>query len=87
MTAEEIQNLVNKVTDMVNVYGDENQKTFVRQMSFQHRTLQQSFTQLCFMWIKFAGSDEYRFDGRNQATHEECKKIKEALGDLKLPCI
>jgi hypothetical protein len=79
MDLQQITDTVNKVTDVLNTFGDSNMNTFVHQMSFQHRTLQQSFTKLCMKWIEHCASDEYKFDGRNQQSHELCKEICEKM--------
>ena len=95
MKLNDIQETVKKVTDIVNTFNDDPMDTFIRQMTFQHRTLQQSFTKLCLKWIETVASDEYRFDGRNQHSHEQCQKIVEAMKPLNdginlsntLPCV
>lgn len=86
MELEVIQKTVKDVTNIVNSFSDDSMKTFLKQMSFQHRTLQQSFTRLCLKWIELVASDEYRFDGRNQHSHEQCKKIVEAMKLLNNGC-
>ena len=48
---------------------------FIDAMSKEHRTLQQSFTRLCLKWIEYVASDEYRTDGRNEASHEICAQL------------
>ena len=48
---------------------------FIDAMSREHRTLQQSFTKLCMQWLEYVASDEYRYDGRNEASHVLCKQI------------
>ncbi len=63
-------------------------ETFVEAMSKQHRTLQQSFTNVCLAWLrKLAATEEY--DLRNEASVKIAKKIVEAVEDVryKLPCI
>ena len=65
-------------------------EAFTLAMSREHRTLQQSFTQFCFEWIKFAGSDEYQTDGRNETSKEFCQKITKFMEDngiIRLPLI
>lgn len=44
-----------------------------------HRTLQQKFTGLCLSWVAMVGDENYRFDGRNQHSHEQCAKILEFI--------
>lgn len=66
--------LVKKITDFVNSYSLD-QDMFNDAMSREHRTLQQSFTRLCLKWMEYVASDEYRFDGRNEASHDLCDAI------------
>ena len=48
---------------------------FIGAMSREHRTLQQSFTKLCLQWLEHVASDKYRYDGRNEDSHELCKDL------------
>lgn len=82
------QSLSSAISEGVNRYCLNYQK-FCEHMNGEHKTLQQSFTRLCFEWIRFCASDEYRTDGRNQATHDACKKIVENVSEdyLYLPFI
>lgn len=73
-TAEEA---VQAMTEFVNNFGVD-EKAFIDNMSYEHRTLQQSFTKLCLKWLEHAASDQYRFDGRNEATHKVAKQLLEA---------
>lgn len=79
--------LAEQITDAINVMGF-NEQDFATQMLNQHRTLQQNFSNLCIAWFYKIADTEY-FDGRNQASVEVGKKIKQALGDYqpKLPHI
>jgi hypothetical protein len=86
MKLKEIEKIVNDVTEIVNCLSDDPMNTFIRQMTFKHRTLQQSFTKLCFKWIEIVASDEYKYDGRNQYSHEQCKKIIEIIKSLNNGC-
>jgi hypothetical protein len=96
MELNDIQETVKKVSDIVNSFNDDPMDTFIRQMTFQHKTLQQSFTKLCLKWIETVASAEYRFDGRNQHSHELCEHIittmklhdeSETELSKQLPCI
>ncbi len=71
-----------KITDFVNSYGSNN-KEFIELMSREHRTLQQSFTRLVFMWIEHCASRDYHYDGRNEATHKISKEVIEAFFKFK----
>ena len=72
------------MADFVNSLGCNNKK-FVEEMSLQHRTLQQSFTDLCFEWIRQSAKhhDDGNFDGRNEYSCEVCKRILEFVPDVK----
>lgn len=68
--------LASKVTDMVNTYAFDYME-FCKHLWFEHRTLQQNFTRLCFAWIRHCASEEYgkTTDGRNEATHKACREL------------
>jgi len=70
----DIQKLVEQITDFVNSYSIDSDG-FIEAMSREHRTLQQSFTRLVLKWLEYVASDEYRYDGRNQGSHEIAKRI------------
>ena len=63
-----------QVAEMVNVFGFDNDG-FCDAMCRQHRTLQQNFTRLCIAWLATCASDDYRYDGRNEASHEVAKAL------------
>ena len=67
----------NEVADMLNslLFDYEG---FCREMTRQHRTLQQSFTRLCIHWLATCSSDEYQYDGRNEASHRIAKALIES---------
>ena len=52
-----------------------------------HRTNQQAFTRLAVAWLKVCGTDDYRFDGRNEASAAAGKALKGQLDDIYLPLI
>lgn len=62
----------------INCFNFDNQK-FIEDFSMEHRTLQQQFTSLCFAWINHVGSPEYRFDGRNEYSHQQCEKLNQFM--------
>ena len=51
---------------------------FCKEMCREHRTLQQSFTRLCIHWLATCASDNYQFDGRNEASHDVAKALLDA---------
>ncbi len=73
---KDTKELVKNITKFVNSYSVEEEE-FIKEMETQHRTLQQSFTRLCFKWIEHCASDEYRHDKRNEQTHETSKFVFE----------
>ena len=66
-----------KVAEMLNSFTFD-YEGFCKAMSSEHRTLQQSFTRLCIHWLCTCASDEYRYDGRNEASHEVAKALIES---------
>lgn len=48
---------------------------FCKEFTKEHRTIQQSFTRLCIHWLCTCASDDYRFDGRNEASHQVAKAL------------
>lgn len=60
--------LVEHITDYANNYSMKPLE-FIEAMEKEHRTLQQSFTKLCLLWIENCASEAYRYDGRNEASH------------------
>jgi hypothetical protein len=94
-TTTQAKEVVINVTDYLNSFGNKN-KEFIQEMNREHRTLQQNFTKLCMAWLENCASEEYRFDGRNEASHNVSKEMVEGFRDAKgtmsnpsewLPCI
>jgi len=88
MTIEQWENQQEKlrqaealVNDLVKVAGtyDRSHPEFIEKMRVQHRTHQQDVTRMMVEWLAFCASDEYGYDGRNQATHELAKEIQSKL--------
>lgn len=75
---EQNTNIASIVTDMLNSYDSMNAYKFLMDMRSEHRTLQQSFTKLCLLWLEQCASDEYRHDLRNEASHKIAKAVIEA---------
>jgi len=63
-------------------------KEFVEEMSREHRTLQQIFTNLCFEWMKKCAENYGKgdFDGRNEYSCKTCSKIVEAVEEVGYRC-
>ncbi|MBR5215333.1 MAG: hypothetical protein IKV80_03815 [Bacteroidales bacterium] len=68
------QEQVSKVSEMLNSFTFD-YEGFCKEMTKEHRTLQQSFTRLCIHWLCTCASDDYRYDGRNEASHEIAKAL------------
>ncbi len=79
MNAKEV---VNHLSNFVNSYNHD-EDGFIEAMSREHRTLQQSMTRLMFKWIEHCATDEYHYDGRNEATHKTSKELIGAFSKLK----
>ena len=74
MSTTNTKELVSAMTDFVNSFSHDN-KEFCELMTKEHRYLQEEFTRLCLEWIATCGSDDYRFDGRNELSHNICKEL------------
>lgn len=48
---------------------------FCKEFTKEHRTIQQNFTRLCIHWLCTCACDDYRFDGRNEASHQIAKAL------------
>lgn len=53
----------------------------------EHRTIQQSITRFCVEWLKVCASDDYGYDGRNEASHEVAKELLDGKDIRGLPFI
>jgi hypothetical protein len=72
------EKVVQAISDYVNSYSGKS-KEFNLQMSRDHRTIQQSFTKLCFQWLEYVASDDYQTDGRNEQSKETAKLMIELM--------
>ena len=59
---------VRKVSDMLNSFSFDPEE-FCKEFTKEHRTIQQNLTRLCIHWLCTCASDDYRFDGRNEGSH------------------
>lgn len=85
---EEAKQAVQTLTNHINRFSFSSNKEFVEAMTYEHRTLQQSFTRLCVAWLKTCASDDYQTDGRNKASHEVAKKLLDGHEDeIYLPMV
>ena len=58
-----------------------NYDEFAKQMSYEHRTLQQNFTRLCIAWLKQLSETEY-YDDRNAGSVKFAQSIQDKLVGL-----
>ena len=70
---------VEKVSLMLNDFSF-SAKGFCEGMTREHRTLQQSFTRLCIEWLQTCADANYRYDGRNEASHKIAVEIAQSYG-------
>ena len=84
MDAKELGEVVGRA---INNYSFSN-KDFCKVMAREHRTIQQSFTRLCFEWIKTCADMEH-FDGRNEDSVMACRKLQKVIEeeDIGLPFV
>ena len=68
---------VEAMSNFVNNYGH-SPELFARLMANEHRTLQQSFSKLMLVWLEYIATDEYRTDGRNEASQMVAKRLIKA---------
>ena len=64
------------VSDFVNSFNPDSEQ-FIRHMAGDHRTIQQAFTKLCLQWLERVADDDYRTDGRNEASQKVAKELIE----------
>ena len=82
----EAQEAAKVMSNFCNGYYSRQIEEFVEEMSYEHRTLQQSFTKVCFAWIEHLAQSE-NYDLRNEAAVEACKSIMANDPNLNLPLI
>ena len=71
---------VNFMSNYLNCFGVD-YKEFAKQMSCEHRTLQQNFTRLCIAWLKQLSETEY-YDLRNEGSVKFAQSIQDKLVGL-----
>lgn len=81
-----------KIEEAMNNFSFNAKKTAQEMSVRMHKTLQQSFTKLCFAWIKELATNEgLYFDDRNAASVKACKELyavgKEVIDNASFPFI
>lgn len=72
------KNLALVLENALNSYSF-NYKKVADEVPNMHRTIQQNLYKLCRAIIETIGSEDYKFDERNQIAHEECKIMLQYL--------
>ena len=77
---------VRKVSDMLNSFSFSPEE-FCKEFTKEHRTIQQNLTRLCIHWLCTCASDDYRYDGRNEASHKVARALilsqdSDVIGEL-----
>jgi hypothetical protein len=81
-SAEEDSNIISNMINSCDFSNHEYCHDVCEAMIRHHRTIQQNFTRLAVEWIKMCASDEYRTDGRNEASHKICSDLCNGLLEL-----
>ena len=63
------------IGEMANSFSFNPKKVAEEIARTEHRTIQQSITRFCIEWLKVCASDDYGYDGRNEASHEVAKQL------------
>lgn len=72
--------LAKEVTDALNNFSNGvSRRAFLKAMTREHPTLQQSFTGLCLEWLATIAAEDYCVDGRNEYAQKIARK---ALKDI-----
>lgn len=74
-TNQKSKQLAGQITDYVNGGGRECGKELALSLSSEHRTLQQQTMKVFLEFVEFATTDDFRTDGRNEASKEVAKKL------------
>lgn len=76
-----------EMSDFVNCFTYDH-KGFIETMGNDHRTLQQSFTELCLFWFQYLATVK-NYDARNEASVLLAKEIMEKVENARgrMPCI
>lgn len=62
-------------------------KGVAKELSREHRTLQQGMTRLAVAWLEVCASDNYVYDERNEASHLLAKELLDGRKLRPLPFI
>ena len=76
-----------KIGDMLNSFSFNCKEVAEQIARTEHRTIQQSITRFCIEWLKVCASDDYGYDGRNEASHKVAKELLDGKDIRGLPFI
>lgn len=76
-----------KIGDLFNCYGFGAKDVAEYIAQTEHRTIQQSITRFCIEWLKVCASEDYGYDGRNEASHIVAKELLDGKEVRGLPFI
>ena len=63
------------------------EKDLVKEIEIWHPTLQQSFTRLCVSWFLRMAENDFRYDGRNEASVKLARELYPTLKKAYLPLV
>ena len=79
------EDLTRAFSDFVNTTCQSNFGDVIELMSKEHRTLQQSMTQVCVLWLQhLADLDEHEYDDRNVASVKLAKELLSGVDSIEL---
>lgn len=79
--------IARKIEDAINTLSLQENKLALAMAHNMHRTNQQAFTRIAIAWLNVIGSDDYRTDGRNEASATVGKALAPFIKDIYLPLI
>lgn len=69
--------LAKKMSNLMNYgMGDTGGEAFIKEMSTDHRTLQQNFTRFCLRWLEHMADPSTGIDLRNEASQKIARKLE-----------
>lgn len=81
------KNKAREIGDLFNSFGLNAEDIAGQIARTEHRTIQQNITRFCVEWLRVCASDDYGYDGRNEASHEVAKELLDGKNIRGLPFI
>jgi len=86
--AKTAKDISGKISDFFNTFSLRPRFELLnKELDKEHRTLQQTFTKFMVERFLHMASEDYQTDGRNQASKDLAKVLKEILQKIALPTI